>query len=297
MSDNQQKSFFADKIWPSLRHFVAGSASGIALVLAGHPFDTIKVRLQTEQTGRFKGPIHCLMVTLRTEGMRGLYKGATPPMIATGFINSLLFGMMGMCKQTKAQWSGRTTPTIGDVMFCGVTTGFAISVVVTPIELVKARLQVQYAGEKLYSGPFDVVAKLIQRHGLRGLYIGWFPTVLHRGSNWAYFGGYEISKRYLTPPDKEGKMSFFASVTSGAVAGTSFWLSCYPIDVIKNRMQTAPDGSPPKYKGFLDCTKTIYRVEGWRAFFKGFTPCLMRSVPANAAAFTAFELAMSVLPK
>lgn len=52
--------------------------------------------------------------------------------------------------KTKAQWSGRTTPTIGDVMFCGVTTGFlyqinshnagfAISVVVTPIELIKAR--------------------------------------------------------------------------------------------------------------------------------------------------------------
>lgn len=29
--------------WPKLKHFIAGSMSGIALVLAGHPFDTIKV--------------------------------------------------------------------------------------------------------------------------------------------------------------------------------------------------------------------------------------------------------------
>jgi solute carrier family 25 carnitine/acylcarnitine transporter 20/29 len=53
--------------------------------------------LQT--TNRFKGPINCLVLTLKEEGLRGLYKGATPPMVATGFINSVMFGMMGMCKE------------------------------------------------------------------------------------------------------------------------------------------------------------------------------------------------------
>ena len=52
-----------------MKHFIAGSASGVALVLAGHGFDTIKVRLQTETTGKFRGPNHCLAVTLRQEGV------------------------------------------------------------------------------------------------------------------------------------------------------------------------------------------------------------------------------------
>ena len=34
--------------WPRVRNFLAGYNSGIFLVLAGHPFDTIKVRLQAE---------------------------------------------------------------------------------------------------------------------------------------------------------------------------------------------------------------------------------------------------------
>ena len=47
------------------------------LVLAGHPFDTIKVRLQAEGTlsTRFQGPLHCVRETLAHEGVRGLYKG------------------------------------------------------------------------------------------------------------------------------------------------------------------------------------------------------------------------------
>lgn len=31
--------------WTRVRKFIAGYASGVSLVLAGHPFDTIKVRV------------------------------------------------------------------------------------------------------------------------------------------------------------------------------------------------------------------------------------------------------------
>jgi hypothetical protein len=34
-----------------------------------------------------------------------------------------------------------------------------------------------------------------------------------------------------------------------------------------------------------------------RGFFVGFSPCALRAVPANAAAFTAFEWAMRALPE
>jgi len=289
-------------VWGYTKHFIAGSASGVALVLAGHAFDTIKVRLQTDgMHSKFKGPIHCLVVTLKQEGVRGLYKGATPPMVATGFINSVMFGLMGACKKHWQQRNQGLQPTIPQVMFCGATTGAMISVIVTPVEGIKSRLQVQYSqpgsvGVR-YTGPLDCAAKLVRTGGIKALYAGWIATIFHRASNWSYFGAYEAARRVLTPPGNEGKLSPVASLVAGACAGTSFWLSCYPIDVIKSKMQTAPvDGTSP-YKGYAHCIKTIYQQEGWRAFFRGLSPCLIRSVPANAAAFFTFEFVYHSLPK
>lgn len=73
--------------------------------------------------------------------------------------------------------------------------------------------------------------------------------------------------------------------------------------------QTAPDVSPPVYRNMRDAFKQVYRTSGLRGFFVGFTPCLLRAFPANAAAFTgmyhqrfsnsseaAFEIIMHALP-
>lgn len=63
--------------------------------------------------------------------------------------------------------------------------------------------------------------------------------MLHRGSNYAYFGGYHFAKqwfarRYPTPTVMQ---RLIQAVSSGVCAGTCFWLVCYPIDVVKNRYQ------------------------------------------------------------
>ena len=51
-----------------------------------------------------------------------------------------------------------------------------MSVIVTPIENVKAKLQVQYAlppgATPLYRGPIDCVRKVLKAQGIRGLYAG-----------------------------------------------------------------------------------------------------------------------------
>ncbi|OMJ09684.1 Mitochondrial substrate carrier family protein L [Smittium culicis] len=83
--------------------FAAGVASGATKLVVGHPFafwygvnihfkkltlewktkkDTVKIRMQVEGgMGRFSGPMDCLISTIKREKFRGLYKGATPPLI------------------------------------------------------------------------------------------------------------------------------------------------------------------------------------------------------------------------
>lgn len=69
--------------------FIAGVFSGITKLAVGHPFDTVKVRLQTTDRTQFRGPLDCLLQTVRKEGLSGLYKGATPPLVGWMAMDSL----------------------------------------------------------------------------------------------------------------------------------------------------------------------------------------------------------------
>ena len=50
-----------------LVHSLSGLAGGTAQVLTGHPFDTVKVRLQT--SNKYNGAIDCLVKTVRQESV------------------------------------------------------------------------------------------------------------------------------------------------------------------------------------------------------------------------------------
>ena len=284
-----------------MRNFLAGYNSGIFLVLAGHPFDTIKVRLQAEGTlsTRFQGPLHCVRETVAHEGVRGLYKGMAAPLFLTGGINSVLFGTQYSVVQHIVQLDGRAVACTYDHMKGALVTGAGISVLVTPMERVKALLQVDYTKSR-YRGPIDCVVKITRTHGLqRGLYRGWFPVVISRMSNYSYFGGQAffsgtIAQTIGVNLDAGEKLPVAYSLVSGGLAGCTYWLSCYPFDVVKNRMMAAEEGT---YRGMVDCFRQIVRSEGTRGLMAGFSPCMLRAFPANAAAFFGFELAIRTLPE
>lgn len=61
----------------TLKNSVSGTISGIAGCLVGHPFDTLKVRLQTQPVNNpvYNGLTDCFIKTMKWEGIGGLYKG------------------------------------------------------------------------------------------------------------------------------------------------------------------------------------------------------------------------------
>lgn len=75
----------------SLRSLVAGGVGGVCAVLVGHPFDLVKVRMQTAEKGVYNGAIDVVKKTLAREGMRrGLYAGVSAPLV----------GVTPMCEWT-----------------------------------------------------------------------------------------------------------------------------------------------------------------------------------------------------
>ena len=72
----------AKKSLSSLRDFVAGGVGGVCAVLVGHPFDLVKVRLQTAEKGVYRGDKEVGRKTRVREGpMRGLYVGVYAPLV------------------------------------------------------------------------------------------------------------------------------------------------------------------------------------------------------------------------
>eukprot|EP01063_Lacrimia_lanifica_P020358 TRINITY_DN27690_c0_g1_i1.p1 TRINITY_DN27690_c0_g1~~TRINITY_DN27690_c0_g1_i1.p1 ORF type:complete len:282 (+),score=75.40 TRINITY_DN27690_c0_g1_i1:61-906(+) len=265
-------------------HFVAGAASGCALVLAGHPFDTVKVRLQTAQAGHFKGPLACVVSTVKKEGPFALYKGVLPPLLMTSGVNTVLFGLQyNFCDafvRRRGGVAGVDKPTLPEVMASAVMSGAMISALVTPMEGIKTRLQVDYTvGGR---SAFDCTKEVLRSQGLRyGVYRGWGPVVLCRMSNYAYFGGYHLA----TTNGVDN------SVLAGATAGLFYWLSCYPFDVVKARVMA----NTGEHLGMTSAAKQLYSEFGVRGFFRGFTPTILRAFPANAAAFSAYDFVSKTL--
>lgn len=76
-------------------------------------------------------------------------------------------------------------------------------------------------------------------------------------------------------------------------AGIANWSIGMPQDVLKSRLQTAPEGAYPG--GLKDVLRTLLKNEGPAALYKGFVPVMCRAVPANAACFVGLELCMTFL--
>lgn len=65
------------------------------------------------------------------------------PLLMTGVVNSLLFGMHYNFVSEIAKVRGHDRATLGDTCAAAVGSGAIISLIVTPMEGIKARLQVR----------------------------------------------------------------------------------------------------------------------------------------------------------
>lgn len=79
----------------SLRSLVAGGFGGVCAVVVGHPFDLVKVRLQTAEKGVYKNAVDVVRRSIAKDGLRrGLYAGVSAPLVGvTPMCSSILFAL------------------------------------------------------------------------------------------------------------------------------------------------------------------------------------------------------------
>lgn len=78
----------------ALKDIAYGSVAGIAGKFVEYPFDTVKVRLQSQPDHlplRYAGPLDCFRQSIQQDGFRGLYRGISAPLFGAAAETSSLF--------------------------------------------------------------------------------------------------------------------------------------------------------------------------------------------------------------
>ncbi|KAF6334290.1 solute carrier family 25 member 45 [Rhinolophus ferrumequinum] len=279
-----------------VEEFVAGWISGALGLVLGHPFDTVKVRLQTQNT--YRGIVDCMVKTYRHESLLGFFKGMSFPIASIAVVNSVLFGVYSnsllVLTATSHQERRAQPPSYTHVFIAGCIGGFLQAYCLAPFDLIKVRLQNQTepraqpgSPPPRYRGPVHCAASIFQEEGPRGLFRGaWALTLRDTPTLGIYFVTYEWLCRQSTP---DGQNPSSATVlVAGGFAGITSWVTATPLDVIKSRMQMA-GLKQREYRGMLDCMVSSARQEGLGVFFRGLTINSARAFPVNAVTFLSYE--------
>ncbi|XP_030599742.1 solute carrier family 25 member 15a [Archocentrus centrarchus] len=279
--------------------FSAGAAGGTACVLSGQPFDTAKVKMQTFPT-MYRGFIHCFISTFRQVGLRGLYKGTTPALIANIAENAVLFLSYGLCQDVvRFMLRMDKGADLSDIQKAssGSLASIFSSMALCPTELVKCRLQAMHemeASGKVARGQkstvWTVVKTVLKTNGPLGFYQGLTSTIVREIPGYfCFFGAYEWSRSTFAQhmgTDKDS-IGILPIMFSGGFGGACLWLVVYPIDCVKSRIQVYSLAG--RQEGFMKTFMGVIRTEGVTALYSGLTPTMVRTFPANGALFLAYE--------
>ena len=259
-----------------LLHQALGSATaGIISRICTHPLDTAKARLQSggKAANTYRGPVDVLRKTIRTEGIRGWYRGFGAILVGGTPGTMVYLCSYEMIKKRLSAISSSSTSTTGTassngdnnesfvVHFAsGMLAETIACIVYVPVDVIKERLQVQQQQQRgtsaasAYHGSYDAMRKIMKNEGLGGIYKGYGATLLSFGPFSAvYFGLYEFMKKsareHLVSKHKqssEGKrvqdgvefdlpFHWVVGCSAGAGAAAS-WLTS-PLDMAKLRLQ------------------------------------------------------------
>ncbi|PKU86368.1 Mitochondrial arginine transporter BAC2 [Dendrobium catenatum] len=346
------------EFWPEFlasswgREFVAGGLGGMAGVVAGYPFDTLRIRIQQPAGRAVDGcrpsATALFRSILRSEGPAALYRGMAAPLASVafqhmqGFIwrnetysyftnldwpkagstaggtdsclhwfefiphNAMVFQVYAVLSRACDLDKKNEPPSYKSVALGGFGTGALQSFLLSPVELVKIRLQLQTLNHHHHScgkseGPLTIAKRILQTEGLRGIYRGFAITILRDAPAHAvYFWTYEYAREHLHPGcRKRADESLGTMLIAGGLAGVASWVCCYPLDVVKSRLQaqSPPRGSrpPPRYNGIIDCFQKSVREEGYSVLWRGLGTAITRAFVVNGAIFSAYELALRFL--
>ncbi|KAF8040275.1 hypothetical protein BT93_B2495 [Corymbia citriodora subsp. variegata] len=286
----------------STRYFLcnagAGAAAGAIAATFVCPLDVIKTRLQVHGVpSGHKGSIiiTSLQNIIRQEGMKGLYRGLSPTILALLPNWAVYFTVYERLKGlVHSHDDNGNQVSTGANMIAAVGAGAATAITTNPLWVVKTRLQTQ--GMRPDVVPYASVPSALRRiaceEGLRGLYSGILPSLVGISHVAIQFPAYEKIKWYIAKKDNTSvdQLSPGSVAIASSISKLFASIMTYPHEVVRSRLQEQGHGVKVRYAGVVDCVKKVFRKDGIPGFYRGCATNLLRTTPSAVITFTSYEM-------
>ncbi|KAK6145235.1 hypothetical protein DH2020_022055 [Rehmannia glutinosa] len=215
---------------------IGGSIAGMVEHMAMFPVDTIKTQMQALGSCPIKSASvnQALQSILKRDGLRGLYRGIGAMGLGAGPAHAVYFSVYEICKKS---FSGGNPNNSAAHAMSGICATVASDAVLTPMDMVKQRLQLSNSP---YNGVLDCVRRVLREEGIRAFFASYRTTVLMNAPFTAvHFATYEATKKGLMEfsPESVSDERLVIHATAGAAAGALAAALTTPLDVVKTQLQ------------------------------------------------------------
>ena len=155
-------------------HMVAASLGEVTACLVRVPVEIVKQRRQASSQTK---SLDIVRTTLRTEGLRGLYRGYLTTVAREIPFSLIQFPLWEFLKTRLGRWRGRDCAA-WEASLCGAVAGGLAAASTTPLDVAKTRIMLAQAGsQEAKAGMLGVIRLVGQESGVRGLFAGVTPRV------------------------------------------------------------------------------------------------------------------------
>lgn len=314
---------------------LAASGASMCSVILGSPFDSIKVRMQTQRVPHTAW--ESTKYVWRTEGLRGFFRGIVPPLISVNIVKTTsvtvyeamranLLLNNGSSVNSSSQWK---SPLV--YFLSGCTAGLVTSAISCPMEMIRNQRIIydrkvlsnssSFVEANLLSNPSASTTTKLQRARLipkaattvayfrklyqigivDGIYRGYTLHLLRESiGTGIYWTIYESMHRipFISPTGTRQGATDFGHFLAGSFTGSLAWIFVFPLDLVKNVYQKQVFALPADRMSISQCIKHIYTSKGKMnllVFYTGMWPTMLRAFPIHGVNLLIYEWLLKFL--
>ncbi|KAI1712153.1 mitochondrial carrier protein domain-containing protein [Ditylenchus destructor] len=256
-------------------HLIGGLCGGVASTITCHPIDLLKVRYSANE-GSAKRPqynsyMHAVRSIVKSNGIRGLYQGLSPSIIASPVSWGLYFHLY---HKVRAQCDVFPAFPLVNNLIAGSVTGAIVLAITNPLWVCKTRLCLEYetSATRKYTGLRDCIRKIYVQEGFYGYYRGFIPGLLGTTNGAIQFALYNYMKDW--------RCSYLRIPTDS------------PLDTVDYLYDQHVN-----YSGVIDCIKKTIKCEGFTGLYKGMSAAVIKQLPNAIVTYVVYEKVRHLLEK